>query len=106
VPTPQDRRGSIVGEVLYVDHFGNLVSNIPADMLWRRWQDPQQAVVSCAGTEIGPPLTRYADAQHGGALALINSMGLLEVAVNQGRACDRLNAGVGAEVTVRRAEGG
>lgn len=100
--TPQLREepDRIVGQVLYVDHFGNLVSNISADRISRRWQDPDRTVVFCAGSEVGTPVVSYGYVEPGRPLALINSMGLLEVAVNQGRACDLLSAGVGDEVSI------
>lgn len=104
VPTPREERDGIVGQVLYVDHFGNLVSNISADMIHRRWGDRDDMLVSCAGRQIGAMVPSYALAGQGEALALINSMGLLEVAVNQGSARAALDAGVGSEVRISRAK--
>ena len=65
-------------------------------------------MVSCAGRDVGAIQATYDFAEAGQPLALINSMSLLEVAVNGGKACDVLGAGVGAEVRVgpRTEQGG
>jgi len=42
----------------------------------------------------------YGFAKEGELVALFNSMGLLAVAVNLGRACDELGARLGTEVRV------
>jgi len=92
----------IVGSVVYVDRFGNLISNITARILSRRWPDPNDAEVLCDATPVGPVRATYGQTDRGQLLALINSMGLVEVAANTGRACDVLGAGVGSEVRLRR----
>jgi len=97
VPEPQpDADGALAGQVLYVDRFGNLISNIPVSGCGGERE------VVCGGRSVGPIRQAYANAERGEALALINSMGLVEVAVNGGRACDVLGAGVGTEVRVRQ----
>jgi S-adenosylmethionine hydrolase len=59
-----------------------------------------KACVFCAGRQIGPLQGAYSFVPKGQLLAIVNSVDLLEIAVNQGRAGDVLNAGVGAEVRV------
>jgi hypothetical protein len=96
-----ESEGAITGRVIYVDRFGNLVSNIAAEAL-RRWSGEARPRVLCAGRSVGELQTTYADAPAGAALALVNSMGLLEVAVSGGSAAAELGAAVGAEVRVVR----
>jgi len=98
VPAARLEGGGIVGQVVYVDRFGNLVSNIPWEMVRRAVRDPDRATVRCAGRDVGPLRGTYGFAEPGRPLALINSMSLVEVAVNGGRASDALGAGVGSEV--------
>ncbi|HUS48501.1 MAG TPA: SAM-dependent chlorinase/fluorinase [Phycisphaerae bacterium] len=98
IPAPAERQGGLVGEVIYVDRFGNMVSNVSDEALGRWCKDPAAVRVVCAGRNVGPLQGTYAFAGVGEPLALFNSMGLLEVAVNRGRACDVLRAGVGCEV--------
>ncbi len=101
LPAPAEQSGGLAGQVIYIDRFGNLVSNISSDDLVRRWKDLDRLRVWCAGKEIGPLVGAYAFVGPGKPLALINSMKLVEVAVNQGRAADLLGAAVGAEIVVR-----
>jgi S-adenosylmethionine hydrolase len=92
---PEFRRGphGLTGEVVFVDHFGNLVSNIPGEALGG------PARVTVAGQEARLVHT-YADAPPGTLVAVVSSWGTLEVAVSQGSAAARLQAGVGTPVTV------
>jgi len=89
-----------VGQVIYVDHFGNLVTNIPGRAAQERWEEMSLTRVLCAGRDIGPLRRTYADVADGQPVALVNSAGMVEVAVNRGRAGDVLSAGVGTEVRV------
>jgi S-adenosylmethionine hydrolase len=100
-PQPTAAAGTIRGEVVYIDHFGNLVTNIPAQAL----AEGSTAHVKVKGRLI-PGLSRtYHDPSHlpaGGLVALIGSHGHLEIAVPDGSAARSLGAAVGegVEVTV------
>lgn len=98
VPEPAERDGALVGEVIYVDRFGNLVTNLSLQHVLGRWEYLDRVHVFCLGRDVGPVQGTYAFVPAGDPLGLFNSMGLLEVAVNCGRAREELNAGVGAEV--------
>ena len=98
IPVPVRSGDAVVGQVIYVDRFGNLVSNITWRDVEYIWQDPATVRVSCLGRDLGPLQGTYGFAAEGELLALVNSMGRIEVAVNRGRACDALDAGVGTEV--------
>ena len=88
--------GVVRGEVVYVDHFGNLISNIPeAWLAGRNW------VLSCAGQEILGPSPSYASAQPGELIALIGSNGTLEIAVRDGSAAALLRARSGEPIQAR-----
>jgi len=98
VPVPVRSGEAVVGQVIYVDQFGNLVSNITWQDVETIWRDPATVRVSCLGRDLGSLQGTYGFAPRGELLALVNSMGRIEVAVNRGRACDVLDAGVGTEV--------
>lgn len=77
--TPDTKRrsdGAIVGQVLVIDRFGNLITNIGAHL---------GGTVMIAGSEIGVQRT-YSDVPDGALLALGGSSGFLEVAVRGGNA--------------------
>ncbi len=63
--------------VIHVDHFGNLITNVTAQEI----QEQQFGSVLIAGRKL-PLSTLYQGTPVGEALALINSYGLLEIAVN------------------------
>ena len=100
---PHQTADAVVGQVVYIDHFGNLVTNIPSAMLLEKWRNSEDLQATCASRPAGNLVASYAFADPGEPLAVINSMGLLEIAVNAGRACDHFHAAIGAEVRVLRA---
>lgn len=77
--------------IVHVDRFGNLISNIaPAEL-------GGASHVRIAGQTV-PLVGTYAEVAVGAALALINSYDLVEVAIRDGSAADRLGVGRGATV--------
>jgi S-adenosylmethionine hydrolase len=91
--------GSVGGDVVAVDTWGNLVSNIPAGAL-SAFRRPEVAI-GAIRVPVGPT---YAAAAPGEALCLINAWGFVEIAVRDGSAARVLGLRHGAVVTVR--EGG
>lgn len=88
------------GEIVHVDRFGNLISNLTVPDL------PDEPTVAVAGrtiSELAPHFQATGGAAEGAHLiALIGSAGLLEIAVPNGSAAAALGIGVGASVTVTR----
>ncbi|HZY31893.1 MAG TPA: SAM-dependent chlorinase/fluorinase [Candidatus Methylomirabilis sp.] len=93
--------GSIKGEVLRIDRFGNLVSNIARDDLERVTSGgPIMALrVKIAGRTV-PIVAYYAQVAPGTPGAVIGSADYLEIFVHQGDASRLLRAGRGAELVV------
>jgi S-adenosylmethionine hydrolase len=89
---------SLEGEVVFIDPFGNLLTNIPGEAL-RRWGD-RPAEVWVGGRPVPRRVRTYGEAEPGGLVALVSSMDTLEVAVNHGSAAGRLGAAVGTPVRV------
>lgn len=100
VPEPVRTDGAVRGEVIHVDRFGTLISNVPA--AWVRGLG-DGARVSIEGASIGPLRRTYGDVASGSLLALIGSLDLLEISVRDGRAADRLGLGRGAAIEVASA---
>src|SRR5438477_570077 len=85
-------------QVIYVDHFGNLTTNVSAaDLAALAIHLPSIGVGS---VRLRGVATSYAAAQRGEPVAVVNSWGLLEIAVREGSARDRLGAGVGAAIVI------
>lgn len=97
-PTPVLGRERLSGEVMFIDSFGNLITNIPGDALAAL--EPKALRIAVAGQEVPRRVRSYGEAAPGTLLALVSSAGTLEVAVCQGNAAERLRARVGTPVTV------
>ncbi len=99
--------GGITGQIVSIDRFGSLITDIGIDLLGAMLaDDPKQRFWIDAGWELTTHLhDAYEEASPGAALAIIGSRQTLEIAVNQGRARDRFPAAVGRPVTVRRLVG-
>ncbi len=103
LPLPRVTQGKrIVGLILYVDRFGNLISNIDEETLGSAFPNAREKelIVHCAGRQIIGLKKTYSAAVPGVALAVIGSYNLLEVAVREGSAAEMLRAGEGIEITV------
>jgi S-adenosylmethionine hydrolase len=95
IPKPDYTEDGIEGEVIYVDRFGNLTTNIEEELLNRAVKTVTAAEVVIKG--IG---RFFGEVGKGEPLALINSFGLLEIAVNLQNASDVLDVGKGTRVRV------
>lgn len=87
----------VVGSVVHVDRFGNLISDVPA-----AWLEDGAWVCQIADREIAALASTYAEVAPGIVLGLVSSGGTLEVAVREGSAARDLGVGVGATLTLRR----
>ena len=92
VPAGAGWRGEVVG----VDHYGNLETNLPVSLL----AGGGFLDIEVAG---GPPVRvpigdTFASVGEGQAVVLADSHGSLALCVNGARAAERFGAGVGAEV--------
>jgi S-adenosylmethionine hydrolase len=89
---------AIDGEVVAIDHFGNLITNVTrADVA--ALAAPYE--VGVAGRRVPHVVSTYAEAPVGFACVLFGSSDRLEIAVRNGSAASRFGVGVGAAVNVR-----
>ncbi|MBE8990672.1 SAM hydrolase/SAM-dependent halogenase family protein [Nostoc sp. LEGE 12450] len=75
----------VVGCIQYIDHFGNLVSNIPASYVQGKIWYVQTTGLSIPGCQT------YGDVNVGEILALVGSHGWVEIAINSGNAHSQLH---------------
>jgi len=100
LPKPVLTEGGVKGHIIYVDRFGNLVTNINVSLI-----EKDSEVFLKSGYQVisfGKLKRAYAEVKQGEPLALIGSFGTLEIAVNGGNASEKLNATVGDEVLVMK----
>ena len=100
LPEPRHVDGSVVAQVIHVDHFGNLVLNLRAsDLDGFRGEDLS---VTLGGVQIERVSTHYAAVREGRPVLVWNSWGRLEIAVRNGSAARHLRASVGDRAEIRR----
>lgn len=92
---PRYEGKSVIGEILYVDRFGTLVTNLTTEVV------PPYAVLEVEGLEVGPLRRTFGDVPTGGLLAYVGSDGAIEIAVRDGSAARRLGLGVGGRIRAR-----
>ncbi len=85
--------GNLVGQVLHIDRFGNLLSNIRSGDL-----PGKDVMIEVAGHCI-QGINRYYS-QNKGVMAVVGSTGYLEISLRNGSACDFLDMVVGDEIKV------
>jgi S-adenosyl-L-methionine hydrolase (adenosine-forming) len=97
---PSAAEHGFVGEVIFRDAFGNLITNISADHLADA--PPRSWEIEIAGERIEGIVRAYGERPSGTLIALVGSSGWVEVAVVNGDAARQLTAGAGTTVWLRR----
>lgn len=105
VPDTERRRradgsAEVVGEVVHVDRFGNLITNVPSDWL------PERPAVELGSYRLGDVGRSFASVEPGEPVMVRGSGGTLEICVRDGSAAEVLGAGRGASLTVREGSSG
>lgn len=96
LPAPHQDGGVAVGEVIYVDRFGTLISNVVPSLVDGR----KDARVRIGGTDVGVLRRTFADGERDQLVAFVGSGGTVEIAVRDGNAAKKFGVGVGVEVRV------
>jgi S-adenosylmethionine hydrolase len=100
LPRPQVTAGELTGEVVRVDRFGNLITNIDR-RTFEQFAAGASIAVEVGGRDIPRIVATYAEAPAGELCALFGSTDHLEVAINAGDAAATLRLGRGAAARVR-----
>lgn len=99
-PEPKPSRQGMTGEVIYIDRFGNAITNLAAGLLAEFCR--RGCRVAVHGKSIGGLRRFYQEVPSGEPVAVVGSAGFLEIAVNGGSAAERLKLKPGDPVDVRR----
>ena len=92
-PTPERTNDSARGEILVVDGFGNVITNLPGEIL------DGYGEITVNGERV-PVGDSYAAVETGAAIVTVGSHGNVELAVNQGRGDDAFGLRVGDSVRI------
>jgi S-adenosylmethionine hydrolase len=104
IPEPRQTGENLIGEVIRVDRFGNLITNIHRRHL-DQFLGPKQPIIRIGPLIIAGIRKTYADGEVGEGIALIGSSDFLEIAANLAGAADLLDRAedcVGAAVEITR----
>lgn len=100
--TPVWRERQLIGQVVYIDRFGNLISNLTTEHLrdFRSMTNRTDPLFRIAGQTIGGLVTSYSQGSAQVPSVLINSNGHLEVFLKEASAAGQLRLGVGASINL------
>ena len=98
LPAAVRERDRLQGEIIHIDRFGNLFTNIEVRDL--RTLAEGRLVIELGGLRIQGLAPSYAAVPSGDFVAVINSWGVLEIAINCGAAAQRTRAALGGKVSV------
>ena len=100
LPAPIVHNNTITGQIIYVDRFGNLTTNISGEIARQVGGRLLHVKTTCNEKDAGAMMVSYAFAEPGAPLVVFNSTDMIEIAINQGRAADYFDAKVGSPVTM------
>ena len=99
VPRPEVTDKAVIGQVIWIDSFGNLVTNISHEIL-ESLEGQDSVVIRAGSTEIDHLNRSYAESTIGEVLAIVGSFNRLEISVNQGNAAQVLGLKRGDRVAI------
>jgi S-adenosyl-L-methionine hydrolase (adenosine-forming) len=100
IPKPKVSGNTIKGIVLRVDNFGNLITNLTAEVVPALIAPEAKFTIRVGNAAVTKIVPTFALGAAGETFALIGSSGYVEICVNKGNAARAVGAGRGAEVTV------
>jgi len=100
LPQPVWRQHALWGEVVYLDHFGNAITNLHRS-LTHAWPEETEWEVTFGDRSAGLLKRTYADNEPGSCLALWGSSDYLEISIRNGNAALALGLTLTHPVTLR-----
>ncbi len=100
IPVPRREDGKLVGQILYVDHFGNMITNIRRNDIESLGSESRKRI-RIMDVIIEGIADTYANKGKGEPVALFGSTGYMEIAVNMGNACRMFGVEHGEERDIK-----
>jgi S-adenosylmethionine hydrolase len=97
IPLPEPTADGWAGQVLAVDHFGNLTTNLTPEHL----PADGKVVIKVGEARIEGLVKTFGEREGGSLVALIDSSNTLSIAVVNGSAAEMLKVGVGTSVSLK-----
>ena len=107
IPFPRPRIGedAVEGEVIHVDRFGNLITNISKE-IFEAFVGEGTPEIWVAHHRTSGPYDSYEEGQKGEIFGIFGSSGLLEISMNRANTHEALGLSKGAHVRVSKSLGG
>lgn len=104
-PEPQAQADTLTGEVIYIDHFGNAISNVDGELLKSIFGDDLSSItVELKGRLVQGISAYYAQARRGEPIALVGSAGFLEIALRDESAEKTLGLKRGSRIILKKGQ--
>lgn len=97
IPLPEPTVDGWAGQVLAVDHFGNLMTNLTPELL----PEKNSVLIKVGEAKIEGLVQTFGERESGSLVALIDSSNTLSIAVVNGSAAEKLKVGVGTSVSIK-----
>lgn len=94
--------GVIMGSVIYIDSYQNVITNISKELFYKERNERNFSIyVSSNHYEINSINNKYNETEIGELLAIFNSTGLLEIAINKGQVSTLLNLKINSHIRIK-----
>ncbi|RLE54434.1 MAG: hypothetical protein DRJ30_05200 [Candidatus Methanomethylicota archaeon] len=101
LPEPQIKGERIFGIIIYVDSFGNIITNISKEHLQKIGVERRLKATMRGEKSLELKICRaYGEVEKGEFLAIIDSFNLLEISMNQGNAAEKLKVKSGEKIEI------
>jgi S-adenosylmethionine hydrolase len=104
IPSPLLSDGDeLIGEIISIDHFGNLITNIDQEIFekFKKGRRSENVVIGLGSSQIRGVSESYDAVKVGSPVALFGSRNLLEISVNQADAHTHFKANIGQAIKVK-----
>lgn len=101
---PRKERETFSGEVVWVDQFGNLITNLEKGAI-EEWSNGRAHRLIAGSESIGAPITTFQDGERGRPASLYGSWETLEIVIPEGNAAEQLGMKAGETIRLEIAHG-
>ena len=96
------QKGTVTGQIIYIDSYGNTTTNISKELFESARQEREfEILVQSNHYRITTINKNYHETAEGDFLALFNSSGLLEIAINKGHLAELLQLEINSDIRIK-----
>ncbi len=96
------QKGTITGQIIYIDSYGNVTTNISKELFKSVSQEREfEILVQSNHYRITKINQNYHESSEGDFLALFNSSGLMEIAINKGNLAELLQLDINSDIRIK-----